>query len=245
MKIIEKKEYPYREILMGDVVENILFKSCKFDNCMLSYLQTDDPAQATILRNCQFINCVTTDATSQIGGIIENVLFKNLKISSTLFISNVLFSNVTFKGKIGKLSLSSKMEPFAQIFDSENNRHQVTQTEMQRFDAFRMAYYQNTNWALDISEAVFSYCEIDPSIPAHLVKKNPETQVVIKYTNIADGQWKENERLANSILTYRFQKALDTKSDVIFVAPEGNKKDFHESIELIKILRGEGISELD
>lgn len=245
MEVIEKKEYSYREILLGEIIENKIFKDCKFYNCILSYMKGDEPSLASVLRNCQFINCYATEAASQTGGILENVLIENLKIQGTLSFSNVLFKNTVFKGKIGKLTMNSQMHSSFLIFDNENYKHKITEPEIKKYDEFRINYYNNIEIAIDISQAEFAYCQISPSIPAALIKRNPETQALIKFENISKNVWKKNTKLKKSILEYRFETAMLEKADIVFVAPKLDKKDFIEYMELIKILREEGIAELD
>ncbi|MEC4004860.1 hypothetical protein OX283_009355 [Flavobacterium sp. SUN052] len=245
MELIEKKEFPYIEIQLNEIIENKIFKKCKFNTCKLSYLKNNDPSTASIIRDCEFINCIATENTSQTGGIIENVLIQNLKNTGVIFLKNVLFNKVVFKGEIGKVSLDSKISNNVYLFDKDDGKYKITDNEIKLYDDFRINYYKNIDLALDISEAEFRYCEISYSIPANLIKRNPETQVLLKYEKIVKGDWKENKILSESILKYSFNESIREKSDVIFIAPIADKKEFPRYMELIKILREEGIAELD
>lgn len=245
MEVIEKKEYSYKEIQIKEIIENKIFKQCKFNSCILSYLKSENPAEATILRNCEFINCSATENTSQTGGIIENVLIQNLKNTGVLFLENVLFKNVVLKGKIGKISIDSKISDTTYIFDENKERHQITDQELKRYDEFLVNYYKNVECAIDISQAEFKYCEISASIPSRLIKRNPETQILVKLETILKGDWKKNNLLTSSILDLFFEKAIVENGDCILIAPSLDKKKFLDYMGLIKILRDEGIAEID
>ena len=71
MELIEKKEYQYKEIHIKEIVKNKSFKQCKFNTCKLSYMKSDNPSEASILRNCEFINCSATENTSQTVGLLK------------------------------------------------------------------------------------------------------------------------------------------------------------------------------
>jgi hypothetical protein len=52
-------------------------------------------------------------------------------------------------------------------------------------------YYAEVDWALDISEAEFTGVEMYRSgIPARLVRRDPDTQVVVTRASVANGDWR-------------------------------------------------------
>lgn len=52
-------------------------------------------------------------------------------------------------------------------------------------------YYAEVDWALDISEAEFTGVEMYRSgIPATLVRRDPETQVVVTRDSVTNGDWR-------------------------------------------------------
>jgi len=47
------------------------------------------------------------------------------------------------------------------------------------------------DWALDISEAAFLECDLR-GIPANLIRRDPETQMIVRRSDFEDGRWKRD-----------------------------------------------------
>ena len=61
----------------------------------------------------------------------------------------------------------------------------------QAFDAANAAYYAQVDWALDLREAAFTD-EVDlRGVPGRLVRRNPETQVLILREKVVEGRWRQ------------------------------------------------------
>jgi hypothetical protein len=222
-------------------IKNKKFLKCYFHDCALSFPYNLIPDDRTKIIDCIFENCEFNGRSSfQNKGYLQNVLFHNIKNSDYLRIGGIVFDNVVFKGKFDKWILDSSH--FGMMVDYQ----MIGEEESIPLDIYAESEYKNIEWALDISEAEFKECDLRPSIPAHLVKRNKETQILINYKNAIDIKSKNNIELKN----YKAQSFFDytigsTKKDTIFVAPMRNPKKFKEYMEAFKILREEGIAELD
>lgn len=84
-------------------------------------------------------------------------------------------------------------------------------------------YYDDVDWALDISAAEFTGIEMSRcDIPARLIRRDPETQVVVTRESAARGDWRAaSERSSQWVAIERFlQTGFD---DTVLVAPTRSK----------------------
>ena len=90
-----------------------------------------------------------------------------MKTNGDLQTWGAVFKHVMFRGKIDLLMISPAI------------KGGMAPPETQRaFDAANDQYYRGVDWALDISQADFVDCDIQ-RVPANLVRRDPETQVVV------------------------------------------------------------------
>jgi hypothetical protein len=234
-------EFEDKRFNPNDEIKNKKFVKCSFHSCRLSVPYNLVPENRTKIVDCEFENCKFNGRSSfQSKGYFQNVIFNNIKNSDYMSISGVIFNQVAFKGKFDNWILKSNHAGI--IIDYET----LSNDECVELNKYADAEYKKIEWALDISEAEFKDCDLHPCIPAHLVKRNKETQILIKYEKAIAVEKKNNLSLNN----FRAQSFYDyaigsSKSDMIFVAPVRNPKKFKEYVEAFKVLRGEGIAELD
>ena len=62
----------------------------------------------------------------------------------------------------------------------------------QTFDESNAEYYRNVEWALDISQAEFEELCLR-GFPVHLIRRDPETQIVMTREKALKGGWKHLE----------------------------------------------------
>jgi hypothetical protein len=214
----------------GKVFENFLLKKCLFDNCALSL--TKDTASRSLARNVHAEQCRVFN--SFVGpAIFEDVEIDGLSVNDLLILEGSLFKHVTLKGDIGKIKIIT--EP--SVID-------VTQEIQMEFDAQRKAYYDTIDWALDIHDARFLDFEIS-GIPSRLVRRDTETQVVVKRERIIDEAWKHNIAPWNSFWSLVIESKMDsTDDDFVLVAPKRSKK-VKKLLDGLNNLRDIGVAEPD
>jgi len=195
------------------VLSDMQFKSCTFINCLLSL--TTNIKRISRIDNVELLDCV--EEGCDIGpAILSNVSVKNLTTSDLFIIWGALFDRVTFSGNMGRVKINFVVHP------SDRTK------KMQKpFDNFRKKFYKSVDFALDISEARFKDFDMR-GIPAHLIKRDPESQIVIKREKaleIAKPGW---EKLLESTETHwPFVVNLflsDGDADRVLVAPLGAPK---------------------
>jgi len=114
-------------------------------------------------------------------------------------------------------------------------------TEIQAFHDANAQYYTNIDWALDISCGEFRELDIR-GIPAHLIRRDAETQFVVRRESLSRNDWQNlplNETLWLTTLHYFLQ---DGDPDVVLVAPKRHPK-FRTYLEDLHILEKAGIAE--
>ncbi len=209
----------------GAVFEDCVFKRCRFENCGISI--TENPARRSIARRIELVNCEYAGGLS--AAIVEDVLVDGLKTHGLLQTWAMVFKHVTLRGRIDRVMMS-------------NDTASTAPSTMRAFEEANARYYEQVDWALDISRAEFKECDIR-GIPACLIRRDPETQVVVTREKALQGQWRGLD-LAG---TY-WQGWIDlflkhqTDPDLVLVAPK-RARDFQTQLRGLKLLREAGVAE--
>lgn len=185
------------------------------------------------VRNIKILNC------SQRGCVIDSAVIEDCIVDGfdtrgqLLRCWGAVFKHVVLRGKIGKLMTSSIVELF-----KERPQKQAA------FDAANEAYYRNVDWALDISGAEFQSFDIRGNVPARLIRRDPETQVVVTREKALNVPWKDlplNEMLWKVSLELILSQGLPDK---VLVAPKRNPR-FKELVADLRTLQAAGVAEPD
>lgn len=148
----------------GSRFRDLHLHDCTFDNCGLSMVKS--PARMSRVQGVTVSKCRV--AKSEIKPcVFEDVLVEDLATNPILLVWGSLFRRLKLAGKIGKLNLN--LLPTAFCTDA---------TLLAQFEAARTAFYAETDWALDISEArlLGLRCE---GVPLHLIRRDPASQVIL------------------------------------------------------------------
>jgi hypothetical protein len=194
---------------------------------------TRNPSLRSTIRNVRLIGCEEVGCSLHTA-IVEEVLVDGLKTSGSaggLFQTwAAVFKHVILKGKVRRV-----------MFSSAVSLGMATKDEQQAFDEVNAAYYRTVDWAMDISQGEFEECEIQ-CVPAHLVRRDPETQVVVTRAKAARGEWRQLDLSKThwAVSLDWFLKRGD--HDVVLVAPKRSKK-FHDLLAGLKLLRDANIAE--
>jgi hypothetical protein len=122
-------------------------------------------------------------------------------------------------------------------------------TDPVRESAFARAneeYYASVDWAVDISNAEFVEADLR-SLPARLVKRDPETQVVVRRERVLATReiWERLDLSATPWDVALENMILFNWSDRVLVAPKANRRDFERHLNGLRALRRAGVAELD
>jgi hypothetical protein len=214
------------------VIEGLELSNCSFSHCGLS--MTKEIAKRSIVRNCKLTN-------SAVGGcdigpaILENIEVDGVDTKELLIVWGALFKNVVFRGECGKI----KINHWVHFTD----RTAATQAP---FDEARNRFYDSIDWAIDIRDAKFREFEYR-GIPGRLIKRDPETQFLVRRENVIDASWRS--KVSKSNVHWPFVLELfesDGDEDIVLVAPLAAPKKKRESLlEELRELRALGVADAD
>lgn len=233
--MIAYKNQTFRSLFdRGDklTLENIQFQDCVFENCAISL--TKDIKRRSLVKNVSLKNCASNGCG--IGpAIFEDVDIDGLATNDLLIIWAATFQHVKLSGEIGKI----KINPWAHFVDR-------TEATQKPFTEQREILYRSIDWALDISEARFREFDF-AGIPARLIRRDPETQVVVTRKRALSDGWREKISPSNKEWLFVIKLFLsDGVDDTVLVAPLGaQKKRRDELIKGLRELRDLGVAEPD
>jgi hypothetical protein len=218
--------------------ENIRFDRCSFEGCGFSY---DHPEKRGLVRNIQMTGCDQRGCFMS-GVAIEDVLVDGLRTNGqAFFFFACVFKHVVFKGKIGSTEIRNGVSP-----GLESPYYRKLGIPKLFRDA-NAEYYKQVDWALDISQGDFtSFSIID--VPTRLIRRDPETQVVITREKLLAGEWK------NLKFQWKFTAAYlettveesENNSEPEFILIAGKRsKDVKDFVEDLRLLRKMGVVEPD
>jgi len=213
----------------GAVFEDLEFRRCSFFWCGLS--TTFDPRRRSTVRRVHLVGCEQRNC--RVGAaILDEVIVDGLKTHGVLQAWAPVFRHVTLRGRIGQLMVSPYVEPVS-----------ATPAQQRAFDEANAAFYAGVDWALDISEAEFDYCELG-AVPGALVRRDPATQVLVTRERALQGVWRTLD-LAGTWWDIALQHLLDGRMSAhVLVAPRRHPR-YQRLLDGLKLLRDAGVAEPD
>jgi hypothetical protein len=203
------------------------FYKCYFLSSSLSI--TLDPKLRSTIRNIRLVNCEQRGCSLN-AAIVQDVVVDGLKTNGLYQTWAAVFQRVIIKGKIERIMMSGFVAPA-----------RATKEQQVAFDEANALFYSKNDWALDISQAECEELEIQ-GIPASLIKRDIETQVVVTRAKALAGAW----RILDLSKTH-WATSLDLflkrgDSDMVLVAPKRGKK-FKALLNGLKMLRDANVAE--
>ena len=211
----EKQYFDMRKALQPAVFEDHELVRCTFDNCCI---KGSNHARLSLARRVTAKN-TTLKSSTAVYTAFEDVVIDGLKTSGVEFIRSCVFKHVVLKGRIEEL-----------VFRNEDDDD----------GAWMREYYAGVDWALDISQAVVKTLDIR-NMPARLIRRDPETQALIRRENVERSGWKPRTLGITGIAVEEMVRK--NQDDRVVVAPRGDKKLFREVMEEIRIAREMGLAD--
>jgi len=235
MKNIVDKQF-YSLVDRGDtlLIENIVVERCEFGFCGLC--KTIDLKRRTTVRNVHIKDCVVLNHTSVGPAILEDITVENIKTYGLFILWDPLFKHVTLRGNVGQI----KINPVAGVDADLKPELQIP------FNEAKAKYYQDLDWALDISEARFQVLDMC-GVPSHLVRRDTESQVVVTRQKALSQGWREKLHPSNTYWTDILNVFIqDEEPDIILAAPKAlPRKKYEKLLDGLKDLREIGLAEPD
>ena len=212
----------------GRTYEDLEFSRCHFQGC---FAVPRKFRNRPIFRNIRMFDCEQRGCDLR-GMIIDNCMIQDLKTNGLLQVWGSVFRHVTLIGRMGRLMVSSLI--------GVSDRAQKLQRE---FAAANEGLYSAIDWALDISEAEFEECDLR-GLPGHLVRRDPETQVLITRERALEGTWR-GLALSGTYWPETLEGLLEEgRRSEVLVAPK-LAHDFRQLLEGLQLLRDAGVAEAD
>lgn len=211
----------------GATFENLHIENCTFTNCALSL--TKKVSDRSIIRNAEIVNCRANGC--DIGpAVLEKINISNFETNDLLIIWGALFNQVKISGRIGHI----KINRYA---------HHLDRSIQASFDLHKENFYSNVDWALDITEARFKGFDFQ-GIPGSLIKRDPESQVLITRERAMQHDWKDKLSPTYNVWRLAINSFLTTDDpDIVLVAPlDAPKKKRDSLIQGLHELRSLGVA---
>jgi hypothetical protein len=223
---------------LPQLLEDVAFIRCTVEMCQRARHRGQGPEERPVNRNVHAVRCHVraSDAPPLIveDSEIDTVWFHRGIWGPQAF-RGCAFRRVVIRGNVtGSVAFTpSPLIPgFRAAGDATTDPYVVANRR----------YYDDVDWALDISEAWFTSVEFASGIPARLIRRDPETQVVLRRSTLLGRSWRVEvpDLLARiwieDFLTSGFE-------DTIIVAGKRGRA-FAKELELINKLRDAGLAEL-
>ncbi|MFD7900122.1 hypothetical protein [Streptomyces sp. NPDC059743] len=200
--------------------EGVRLVKCTLSACSLA--QFDDPEFSLVVRDSSMQGC-RVDRCSVQGVFFDGVTIDGLAAKQLHRLYGCVFRRVVLRGKIGPIMA---MGPHTGLAGREH------------YIAGMIEKYRDIEWALDISEAVFSDADFY-YVPGHLIRRDPETQVLLSREKVKNVP-REDFPLYAGIWASRFDETpFDT---LVGVAPKASSN-FSNYMSDIEWLRSRNLVE--
>jgi hypothetical protein len=216
-------EYSFR-FTQNVTLQDLEFVKCQFGGEGLTTYGAS--VHRSTMRNVRVTSCVVKSFFGN-GAIFDDVTVDGLRVSrAPVILSACAFRHVILTGQCGRFLFS------------RNISHDDTQRNA-AFHAANAAFYKKVDWAIDISELETAGLEFRGTIPARLIRRNPEVHFVMNRQVALSGGWKSQEPF--DAFQVAISLFLDSQAeDTVFVARH-RSKDFKEEVEYFHRLKSAGL----
>ena len=137
---------------------------CTLTGCRL--VQSDDPGLGLVVRDVVLERCRMEGCAAK-GVYFDDVTVDTLHLARPHLLDGCAFRHVTLRGKIGSIMV-------------------IPPDPMSPLGVGVVARYKEVDWALDISEAVFSATPDFYYVPGELIRRDVNTQVLLRREAFGD-----------------------------------------------------------
>jgi len=231
MKRFEHVTIDGRWLQHGQQLGPAAFVQCHFEGAVLVQPPLERPDLRARIVAVQLIGCSETGVALETA-ILDDVVVDGLKTSDLLQLWSCALRHVVLRGRIGRIMFS----PLVDLLDRKPELNALWRRANDEF-------YSSVDWALDISAGEFQECEIR-GIPGRLIRRDPETQVVVTREKVLSGKWRDVDLEGTHWgLSIEFMLRRGD-ADVVLVAPKRDRK-YKKLLEGLRRLRDAGIAEPD
>lgn len=210
----------------GRTYEDMDLRRCDFQGC---FTVCDQPKERVTFRRVNLADCEERGCTLR-GAIVDECVIAGLKTGGLFQTWSTVFKHVKLSGRLGRIMISGKIGTSEHALKGQA-----------AFDKANAAFYAAVDWALDISSAEFEEADLR-GVPARLVRRDLETQVVISRERALGGTWRQLD-LSETHWATALELFLERgRPDVVFVAPK-RAPNFRKLVHGLRSLRDAGVTE--
>jgi hypothetical protein len=181
---------------------DVRLAGCSLKGCRL--VQSDDPGFSLVVRDVVLERCRMGGCKAQ-GVYFGDVTVDTLELARPHLLSACVFKHVTLRGEIGPV-MAIPPNPMSPL--------------RSEFTAGTVEKYKEVDWALDISEAIFSDADFY-YVPGELIRRDENTQVLLRREAFGDLDWRGLPGNAG-IWASRFEST--PFDSIVGIAPKGSKR---------------------
>ncbi|MFF4138882.1 hypothetical protein ACFY1B_47470 [Streptomyces mirabilis] len=196
----------------------------------------EDPALRPVFRDITLRDCAVRDCLLE-GAFLQDVLIDGLTAPQDPHqrVLGCAFHRVALRGRITNVSLLPDLGPW----------HAGLQPRYRRANGEHwVELFSEGDWALDIS-GITTGLDFRSAVPARLVRRDPETQVVVTAEQAAGADWRSVPGLEKSLLGVQieFLQSSDHR-DTILIADK-SAPDRAQQIAMLRELQRIGAAQPD
>lgn len=213
----------------GADFSNFEIEQCVFDNCLIRDSRVSQlQARNSRCWSCHINNVVLEDSSIEGLGGTPGGRGK----WEPIFVWGARFKHVVLRGRVGGLMLMPPYDWHSRFKEPWPN---------EGLDEVRR-YYGAVDWALDISDVAFtSVPTFRFGPPGHLIRRNPEHQVVVTRQAASSGRWKD---LDIGVWRIGIEDLLHQRwpDDIVLAAATAGRR-LDKELQGLALLRAAGIAE--
>lgn len=229
MQVFKRQRFErLRDRGSGRIYEDIQLHGCCFQGCVTV---AKKPKRRPTFRNVRVVDCEQRGCVLR-GAIVDGCLIENLRTNGLFQVWGSVFRHVTVRGRVDRIMVTALIG-----LSERANKRQA------EFDDANAEDYAKVDWALDIREADFEECDLR-GVPARLVLRDPETQVVVTRERALNESWR-----ALDLSRTHWGTSLDLflqrgQPDVVLVAGK-RASNFSDLVAGLDLLRKNGVADAD
>ena len=196
----------------------------------------EDPAQRPVFRNITLRGCTVRDCTLE-GALLEDVLIDGLTGPDGDFMRVVgcVYRRVVLRGHFANIALLPNLGPWIDNlwprYRRANGEHWVE-------------LICDGDWALDIS-GLTSGLDFRSAAPARLVRRDPETQIVVTAEQAVHGDWRSVPGLWGSVLGAQIDFLARSEFRETILIADKSAPDRARQVEMLRQLQRMGAAQPD
>jgi hypothetical protein len=207
----------------GAVLEGFEAVKCEFDHVLLGAV--DEREAPIVVRDCRLERCRISQVSFWFVQI-EDCVVDTIRGSMEMLTDGLLLRHVVVRGSVDSLYLRhpGRIRPDLRAIE----RHR--------------AFYEQVDWALDISAARLQRCEIS-GVPGRLVRRDPSTQILVTRERVLAAPWQEVAAHTPEFFAIQTFLKSPMDSEVLVACPRDDT--FDKALATFARLREAGIAEPD